>query len=527
MDIFKEGYIALFFIVTAGIALGKIKVKGFSLDISGVLFISLIMGHFGYVLPKDLMQIGLILFVFTIGMQAGPGFFGLFRKQGSVYALLAVVTIGSTALVSFLMSFFTNGDKGLGVGIFTGALTSTPGLAAATDISDSPLTSIGYGIAYPIGVIFVIILMNLIPKILKVDIKSEEEKLEKEFKDEFPDAIDKTFKIINPNVNGKTVSELKFREITGCVITRVLHENFAFTPVNDSVLYNGDYVRIVGTDENLKKAELFIGEPVDKSIPLSYKYDIRWVWVSNKSIVNKSYKEVKLSQYYNTRVAKIKRSGVDIIPGPKSHFRYGDKVLIAGEKENLEKVSKLLGNDTKKLSETDFLPLFFGIFIGILIGKVEIPFSNLFSFKLGNTGGVLFTGLILSRIGKTGPVVWSISGTANHILRRFGLLIFMASIGGLAGSELLETVSKEGVNLIFGAIILTIVPVLVGFLFGYYILKINFITLMGLVTGTMTSTPGLAVIQGKSSNSASSVAYAAVYPVALVLVIIFSQILAT
>ncbi len=525
MEWLNEGYIALFLIITLGIILGRIKIFGFSLDISGVLFVSLILGHFGLKIPPDFLQVGVLLFVFTIGMQAGSGFFEAFKKQGRKLILLSLIIIGTTGATSYLINMFVGLDLGLNVGIFTGALTSTPGLAAAIDVSQSPKASIGYGLAYPVGVIGVIVLLNVLPKILRINLKKEEEDYNLGLKKDFPEAMAKTFLISNPNIDGKNLKDIQIRQITACVVSRIKHGKQVFTPNANSLIHNGDIIRLVGTEENLEKATMLLGKSVDEKIPLSKNYDIKWVWISNKKIVNKSYKEVSLSNYYNVRVVKIKRSGIDIIPQPTSSFKFGDKVMIAGAKGNLDKVSKLLGNDTKKISETDFLPIFLGILGGILLGKIEIPIFDFFTFKLGNTGGALIIGLFLSRIGKTGPIIWNLSASANLLIRKFGLLLFLATIGTQAGSEVVETIQNYGFNLLWISAILTIVPVMVGAIIGRYVFKLNFLTLMGVITGTMTSTPGLGVIQSKSESNAGAVAYATVYPIALVLVIIVSQLL--
>ena len=525
MDILDQGYITLILIIATGILLGKVKLFGFSLDVSGVLFIALVLGHFGYLVPNDFLQLGLLLFVFTIGMQAGPGFFNSFRKQGRKFILISSAIMTITALTAFLLNYILKIDQNLGVGIFAGALTSTPGLAAVIEISDSALAPIGYGVAYPIGIIGVILIINLLPKILRIDLKKEEKNYIRSVKEDFPDVIGRTFKVDNPNINGKTLEEIQLRKITGCIATRILHEDKAYTPKADSRIYNGDLIRLVGTEENLKKDIFLFGAPVDLDIPLSKEYDIRWILVSNKKIVNKRYREINLSSYYNARVAKIRRSGVEITPDGHSYFRFGDRVLVAGERFNLDKISRILGNDDRKLSETDLLPVFLGILGGIMLGKINIPIFNLFEFNLGNTGGALIMGLILSRIGKTGPIIWSLSGSANQLIKQLGLLLFLATIGTHAGVELIEMIKLFGMKIIWMALILIILPILTGVILGHYILKINFLTLMGIITGTMTSTPGLGVIQTKSSSNAAPVAYAAVYPIALVLVIVFSQLI--
>lgn len=521
----KSGLPALLIIITFGIILGKIKIAGLSLDISGVLFISLILGHFGFRLPKEFLSFGLVLFVFTVGMQSGPGFFDSFKHNGRKFIILAFVIISITALCSFIIKKITGIDEGLNVGIFAGALTSSPGLAAATDASKSPLVSIAYGIAYPIGLISVILAINIIPKILKIDFKKEEKDYLDSVKDDYPDIHGKTFKISNPNINGKQLQEINLRNLTNCTASRVMHEGNAITPTTDTVLYSDDYVRLVGSDDDLKKAELIFGEPVEIEIPLSKEYDIRWIFVTNKKIINKSFRSVGLSRTYNTSIVKVRRSGINLNPTPTTLFKFGDKVLIAGTKEGVHKASVLIGDNQKKLSETDLLAIFLGILIGILVGKIEIPIFGLFNFKLGNTGGALLAGLIFSKIHKTGPIIWTMSSAANQLLRKIGLILFLSVIGTTAGEHLMETVHSQGIMLLWISIVITFVPIILGIFIGKYIMKLNFLTLLGLITGIMTSTPGLGAVQSKSDSNAGPVAYATVYPFALVLVIIFSQLL--
>jgi putative transport protein len=522
---FMTGIPALFIIITLGILLGKIKIAGISLDLSGVLFVALILGNFGFKLPHEFLTFGLVLFVFTVGLQSGPGFFEAFRKNGRKFLLLATIIISLTALASFVIKKITGIDPGLNVGIFTGALTSSPGLAAATDASKSPLVSIAYGISYPIGLIGVIISVNILPKILKIDIKKEEEQYNASLKEDYPDIHGRTFQISNPNIEGKTFEQVDLRNISNCTASRVLHDGEAFTPSNDTVLHTGDYVRLVGASEDLKKAELIFGKPVDKQIPLSKEYDIRWVVVTNKKIINKSYKSVNLSGTYNAGIVKIRRSGVDLKPTPATVFKFGDKLLIAGTKEGVAKASKLIGNNEKLLSETDLLPIFLGILLGILLGKIEIPIFGLFNFKLGNTGGALIAGLFLSKMHKTGPILWTISSSANQLLRKLGLILFLAVIGTYAGEHLVETLKTQGIILLWLSLAMTFIPIILGVLIGRYFMKMNFLTLLGLITGVMTSTPGLGAVQSKSDSNAGPLAYATVYPFALVLVIIFSQLL--
>ncbi|MBN2662263.1 MAG: transporter [Bacteroidales bacterium] len=524
IEYLKTGIGALFLVVSLGLIIGKIKIKGISLELSGILFAGLILGHFQFEIPKIFLNFGLVIFVFTVGMQTGPSFFDAFRKNGQKFLLLSFIVLSITAILAFFVGKITGIGKELNVGAFAGALTSSPGLAAATEASKSPLVSIAYGLAYPIGIIGVILGVNFLPKILKIDFKKEESEYLASLRKDFPEISGKTFEITNPNLNEKYLHEINLREITNTTASRILHNNKAYTPTSDSQIFTSDLIRLVGTEDALKKAELVFGTPVEKQIPLTDKYDIRWIIVTNKKIINKTYKNINISAY-NCSVVKIRRSGIDITPTPETYFKFGDKLLIAGSKNGVDKAAEIIGNNKKLLSDTDFIPIFLGVLLGVFIGKIKIPIGNLFDFSLGNTGGVLIAGLLLSRIGKTGPILWTLSSSANQLLRQLGLALFLAVIGTQAGVNLVQTIQDLGVYLLLISILITFSPICLGILIGRYIFKFNFLTLLGLITGLMTSTPGLGVVQSKSDTNAAPVAYATVYPFALVLVIIFSQLL--
>jgi len=520
-----EGYIALIIILALGLVLGKIKLMGTSLDIAAILFLAIFLGYLGIKISNDFLKFGLVLFIFIIGLQSGPGFFESFKHEGRKMLILTFIILSITALTSFVFYKIFHLDKAINIGVFTGAVTSTPGLAVGIETTNSPKTSLGYGIAYPFGLLGLIILLNILPKIFHVNIQEEKEKFRRQLLNEHPKTFGQNFRIENPNLEGKTLKELQIRELTNGVISRVKHGDKTFTPTANTVLHKGDIIRFVGTEESQKKAFLIFGHPVNQTINLPETYDIRWMLVTNKEIINKKYSELKLSDKYNIRIIKIKRSGIEIIPNAKSVFRFGDKILVAGAKEDLENLAKIIGNDLKKISELDFLPLFLGILIGIFLANIQIPIGSI-KIKLGITGGALLSGLVLSRIGKTGPIIWTVPAEGGNILKKLALLMFIAVIGTNAGAHVIEIFSRDGLILIIEAICLISIAVIIGTFVGWKLLKINFLSLLGLLTGALTSTAALGILQEKNNCNAIAVAYAATYPFALVMVIIFVQLLA-
>ncbi len=523
----KLDYFALFLIICLGILAGRIKIKGISLDVSAVIFIALIFGHLGITLPDAFQKIGLLLFIYSVGIQAGPGFFSSFQKSGRKLIIIAVILVVAGAITTIAITSLFGIDTKLAVGLFAGALTSTPGLAAAIESIGNEyahLASIGYGIAYPFGVIGVILYMNFIPYLFKINIKKQEENYKNELKEEYPEIIYNHFVVENPNVDGKTIAELKIRSMTEATVSRILHQGETILPKASTILHKGDLIRAVGTKKALQKIHYLIGPESDKVIKLQNRSEIQWIIATNKKIINKTLGELRLFENYGATITRIRRSGIDIQPNPSSHIRFGDKLLVACQ-GNIEEVSELLGNEIKKLHETDILPIALGIVLGILAGMIEIPLPGGINFKLGLTGGVLTSALLVSRLGKTGPVLWNISGPANQLIRQFGLLFFLAAVGTDAGANLVETISNYGAKPFVAGAIITILPLLIATFAGKLFFKMNFLRLLGALTGGMTSTPGLTAIDSVTESDAPSIAYATVYPIAMVVLIICIQIL--
>ncbi len=528
MEFLQHGYFALFVIICLGYIIGNAKFKGISLDISAIIFVALVFGHYGIIMPSIIEKLGLILFVYTIGIQAGPGFFDSFKKQGRTLVIMATVVIISASLLTFLAIKLFNIDVPVAIGLLTGALTSTPGLAAAIESTGSTGVSIGYGIAYPFGVIGVILFVRLYPKFTRINIKKAEEEYEKSSDEVFPEISFKHFIVENENVAGKTIGDLRVRTMTQSVISRVKSGNNPLVPQSTTVLNMGDIIKAVGTEEALKKVQLLIGSETKEEIPLKEGYEIQSILVSNANVVNKTIKEIyQWTATYGVTITRVRRSGIDITPTPNLKLQMGDKIKISCNKAHMEVVTKIFGGNSKKLSDTDFFPIAAGIVLGFFLGKFSLNFGNSFTFSLGLTGGVLTVSMILSRIGKTGPIIWSMSGGANQLLRTLGLMFFLAGVGTKAGAQIVETYNQYGFTLFLIGGALTLLPMIFGAAIARWLFKVNVLSMLGALTGSMTSTPGLAAVDPMTETNAPSIAYATVYPVAMVLLIICVQILAS
>lgn len=526
-SLLQSSYFALFLIIALGFLLGRIKIKGLSLDISAVIFVALFFGHYGVVIPKEIGNIGLVLFIFTIGIQAGPGFFDSFRTKGKTLMALTLLIVGSACLTGILFKYAFDIDTPSIVGLIAGSLTSTPGLAAAIDNTQSPSASIAYGIAYPFGVIGVILLIKLLPKFLRKDIVKEAKELEAKRKSQYPPLHTATFRITNSNICGKSLAELRLRSMTGAVISRIKHMEDISMPTAQTTFHEGDLIKAVGNEESLNQLALLVGERTKNDLPLEQTQELQSLLLTNKEIINKTIGHLNLQENFGCTVTRVRRSGIDLSPEPDLVLKFGDKLMVAGEKKGVKGLAQYFGNDEKRLSDTDFFPIAAGIVLGVLVGKINISFSDSFSISPGLTGGILLVSLILSAIGKTGPVIWSMSAPANQLLRQMGLLLFLAEVGTSAGINLVSTFQESGWLLFGVGVAITIVPMLIAVIFGYWVFKINILDLLGTIAGGMTSTPGLAAADSMTDSSAPSVAYATVYPIAMVFLIIFIQGIAT
>lgn len=525
MELLSNPVFVLFLIIATGLMIGNIKVKGISLDASAVIFVALLFGHYGFKVPPLFQKIGLVLFIYSIGIQAGPGFFDSLLKRGRSLIILASIIVVTGCLATIGIVYILDVDINIALGILNGALTSTPGLAAAINATGSPLASIGYGIAYPFGVIGVILFIRLSPNIFKVDIKRQEKLFDKEMKEDYPKIVNKNYIVENENLNDKTLGELKIRTMTDAVISRIMHDGKAFTASVKSRIYKGDVVKAVGTEEALKKVEVLIGNHTNSKMPLDNRYDVQSLMVTNKKIVNKTIRELNIFQNFSVAITRIRRSGIDITPSPNNRLRIGDKLMVAGKVENLDFFAKLVGNKKSVLAQPNVLSIALGIIIGILIGKISIPLFGGKSFTLGVTGGVLLTSLTLGRLGKTGSIIWNMHGNMNKIIRQFGLLFFLAAVGTKAGESLVETVNQYGFKLFAAGMLVTLLPLIVGTIIGKYIFRVNFLSILGTLTGGMTSTPGLSAVEPMTKSNAAHIAYATVYPFAMVILILLTQLL--
>jgi len=460
-------------------------------------------------------------------LQAGPGFIESFKKSGRQLTLLAFITVGSAALITLLLSYLFNISSDLSVGLFAGSLTSTPGLAAASEASGSPIASLGYGVAYPVGVVGTILTLKLLPGLFRIKIPEAEKDLMSAKKSEYKTMEWRIFRVTNSNVSKYTIKALNMDELYGVTISRILRDGRSLVPKPDLHLESGDAVRLVGTQDALEKAGLLLGIPDETvEIPLPENRTVLRVLVNNPEFVGKRLGELHLEERFGAVVTRVRRSGIDLPPKPDRKLNMGDILQMVGDPETLEMLSEKMGSNLKNLLKHEIVPVSLGIVIGMLAGSLHLGHENGFMISPGLSGGIIFISLFLGYKGVTGPITWTVTGHTNRLLRNLGLVFFLASVGTEAGSGLVDTVRQQGIILLIMAFFITITPMLLTAIAGLKLFKLNLLTILGTITGGMTNTPGLGVVNKMTNSDEVNAAYAAVYPFALVLMIIFAHLLA-
>ncbi len=527
MELINHPIFLLLLIIILGELAGKLEIQKFSFGSSAIIFVALAFGHHGFRLPKEFLDLGLVLFIYSIGIQAGPGFLNSFKSHGLKLTMGAIVVVTSGFLTTWLVSWLFGYGGDTAAGAFAGSLTSTPGLAVAVEMTQSALAPAAYGLTYSYGVIGVILFVKLIPRFTKTNIPAEEERLREELLRDNPPVHLVHLEITNPNVIGKPVRELGITDIAPVAITRLLRAGASKPELvsGETVLMAGDQIRVVGTEADLKQVSLLLGSPVDAKMEFDSRFMKKRILVSKKAFVGRTIGSINFAEVFNVQVSRLTRNSMDIPADPTTRLEMGDVIHLVGKEQSLENMKKLLGNDAKAVYTANVFSILAGISIGFLIGKIPLFLPFVGEISLGATGGVLLSGLVLSGLYQTGPMIWAIPETGNSFIRELGLLLFLATVGTSAGATIMETIAEEGVALLGAGVLITTVPMVVSFLFARKVLKIQFLRILGVITGGMTSTPGLATTTSISKTAFAATAYATVYPAALILMIIYCKIL--
>lgn len=534
----------LSFVIAAGIQLGKIKVFGVSLGITLVLFVGIILGHFGFTINHNVIhffkEFGLILFVYSVGMQVGPGFFSSFKQGGITLNMLACGIVFLGVLTAVILHYATGIPMPTMVGILSGAVTNTPGLGAAQQafsdmhgVSDNTI-ALGYAVAYPLGVIGIILSIILIKYIFRVSFDKENEQLNSEDSSHTNEAKPISLIVKNPAIFNKTVAELSnLLEHRDFVISRVWRDSNKQIEIAsaNTVLQENDKVFVITTETDAETIKTFIGEEIDMErkqwIRMESQFINRRILITKPELNGKRLGQLKLRKLYGINITRINRAGVDLVAKPGLTLQVGDRVNVVGTETAVSNVEKVLGNSMKRLNEPNLITIFVGIALGIVLGSIPISFPGIPQpVKLGLAGGPLVVTILISRFGYHYKLITYTTQSANLMLREIGITLFLACVGISAGDGFVDTIVNNGGFAWIGyGFIITFVPLMIIGCIGRYFCKVNYFTLMGLIAGSTTDPPALAYSNATAGNDAPSVGYATVYPLTMFLRVLTAQLL--
>jgi putative transport protein len=536
-----QAILALSIVAAAGLALGSLGVAGVRLGTAGVLFAGIFFGQLGMQIDERILEFvrdfGLLLFVYTVGLQVGPGFFSSLKQRGLLLNALGAAVVLLGGLMVAVFRFLFHFPVPVIGGLFAGATTNTPSLAAAQaalqgltrpNPASSDLLGMAYAVAYPFGIVGIILTMLLVRKVFSIDVGFEARNvaLSAQASDRIPDYID--LEVTNPNVDGLALRDLPFAAEAGVVFSRLLRGGNVTVPEDDSVVRLGDGLRLVGPKARLLQFELVIGRKssVDiKSVPSDLTTG--HLYVTKRQVLGKGLGELNFERAYGAVVTRITRADVEFAANDRVRLQFGDSLFVVGSDNGVSQVGELVGNKPKVLDHPHVLPVFVGVLLGVILGSLPIVLPGMPApVRLGLAGGPLLVALVLSQVGRLGPLIWYLSPAANLVLREIGIVLFLACVGLKSGSRFLDVLlSGSGVYWMAAGAVLTFVPLMIVGIVARKFFKLDYPTLCGVLAGSMTDPPALAFATGVTKSDQPLVAYAAVYPLIMILRVFIVQVL--
>ena len=533
--------LVLSLVIAVGVMLSKIKIAGISIGVTWILFVGILAGHLGMSVDHNTLhfikEFGLILFVFSIGLQVGPGFFSSFKEGGLKMVGCAAAVVALGAIATYIIHIVTGTPMTTMVGVMSGAVTNTPGLGAAqqayadaTGINDETI-ALGYAVAYPLGVVGVILSLIAIRFITRVDFAEENKALEA-MRPEHTNVERISVEFTNGALEGHNIAHLRELVNRSFVISRIMHKDGTITIADGtSILKIGEKLRVICSPDDSEAVVAFLGQQIEMTkeewgaTPESQTQLVsRRIIITKPEINGKKFSDLRLRTKYGINITRVNRAGIDLIPYQGMELQMGDRVMVVGNEDAIEQVADVLGNSVKKLREPQLLTIFLGIALGVLFGS--IPLMNIPQpVKLGLAGGPLIVALLIGRFGPHFHLVTYTTMSANLMLREVGLAMFLAGVGIGAGDGFVEAIAGGGYRWIGYGFIITVLPLMIVGLFARLKLKLNYYTLMGLMSGSMTNPPALGYSNATSGNDMPALGYATVYPVVMFLRVLTAQML--
>jgi putative transport protein len=537
-----QAVVVLGLVAATGLGLGRIRIRGVRLGVGGVLFSGLAAGHFGLTLDHHVLEFvrefGLILFVYAIGMQVGPGFVDSLRRRGlrlNIMAALIVLLGGSLAAVLHL---FGGLSLATAVGLYSGATTNTPSLAAACQAfrevapaaaeAATVQAGLGYAVAYPFGIVGIILAMLAIRAVFSIDPVRETRQLEELLQRQHPPLAAATIKATQPEIMGMTLEQLPGIATGGVVVSRVMDQGAVQAARTDTVLAPGMLLHAVGRPEALEAFCRHVGRINDTNLPeLAGPLEVRRMFVTRREVIGRSAPDLDLAGRHEVTVTRIVRAGTELTPGPEVALHFGDVLRVVGRAEQLDATAKRIGNSPAQLAHPHILSIFIGIFLGTLLGSLPVPIPGLpTGVRLGVAGGPLLVSILLSRLHHFGGLIWYMPQSANLLLREIGISLFLSCVGLAAGGRFLASVlSGQGLYWLTAGATITFVPLAVAGVIGRVFLKCNYASTCGLLAGSMTDPPALAFAGQMLGGDAPASVYATVYPLTMILRVVTGQLL--
>lgn len=528
----------LFTVIGLGYLAGQIKVKGFSLGVAGVLFVGLFFGGWraegqaDFAIAHQVSQLGLILFVYAVGLTSGPGFFASLRRRGIHFNIALVMSLlaGTAATVA--------AGKLLGLpspkiaGVFCGGLTNTPALAAVTELlqsnpklGDASMPAVGYSVAYPYGVIGGLLAFQLFAWVYRKPYAAEKASAQEAQAAE-GSLVPGTFAVTNPALFNQAIGQLRVQDNSGLIISRHRRGGATQVPTKYTVLQEGDLVTAVGRAQDIQKGEAYFGAVSREELHTTTEsINVRRILLSRKELVGKTLEDLELDRHFNAQVTRLRRADVDMIPPYDMPLELGDRLRVVAPVSRMAEITKYFGDSQKGITELDYTALTVGICVGVLVGMIPIPVPGGTTVSLGFAGGPLVMGLILGRIGRTGPLVWSLPYEASQTLSHVGLLFFLAGVGVMAGGHFFEALATSGWQLLVLGLLTTSLTTGLTLLLLRHYAKASVISAIGATSGMQTQPATLAKAYEMSQSNETFVAYATTYPVAMVAKILLAQII--
>lgn len=537
------------FVIAAGVALGKVRIFGISFGITCVLFMGILVAHFGFVVDGHIQhfvkEFGLILFVYTIGLQVGPGFFASFQQGGLKLNSLAILSVITCIITVIVLHFTTGTQMPELVGIMSGAVTNTPGLGAGQqtiidvmgtrgipqETIDGVLSNVsnGYAVAYPFGVLGIIIVMLFLKSVLKVNLDAEK-RLNQWKHSKNISSVDKiAIKVENPILFDKNIMIIRQTLGMNFVISRLYRDQEVLLVDKDTILREKDILLLVASPKEFERLSTLIGSKSDVSLFSEEHTNIvsRRMNVTNKMAYSKKLEEFDVRERFGVTISRVYRAGIEFIPDGDTKLQFGDTITVVGDEAHIRMIEKVFGNSKKRMETPHIAELFFGIVLGVLLGSIPFHIPGIpFPVKLGLAGGPLIMAILVSRYGGRFSVTHYVSHSANLMVREIGIVLFLASVGLGAGADFVKTlVEGNGLNWMLMGAVITLVPLIVVSLVARFYLRLNFLEICGLLSGSQTDPPALAFAHDVTGSDAPAVTYAAVYPLTTFMRIMIPQLL--